>query len=76
MQLDHRQSAAILSFPRASARRVASAARRAEDFDGGRAANLAFMLLVLVLAGLWLAFPPAKLSEASPQSSPIEVTGH
>jgi hypothetical protein len=31
------------------------------DFDAGRLANLALLLVVLALAALWLAFPPAQL---------------
>jgi hypothetical protein len=60
MQLDQ-QSAVILSFPQMPATRTnakASAAR----VDGGRRTNLAFMLVVLALAALWLVFPPAQLT--------------
>jgi hypothetical protein len=73
MQLDHRQSAAILTFPRTPARRSASAERRGGNLDNGRAANLALMLIVFALAGLWLAFPPTQLSGASPRNVPIET---
>jgi hypothetical protein len=32
----------------------------------GRFANLALMLIVMTLAALWLAFPPAQLSSSPP----------
>jgi hypothetical protein len=75
MQLDHQQSAAILAFPRAPARQ-SGAARRREGLDNGRVANVALMLIVFALAGLWLAFPPAQLSVGSSQRAPIENSGH
>jgi hypothetical protein len=59
MQLD-RQSGVILSFPRAPRPKAVSEAS-GTDFDAGRLANLALLSVVLALAALWLAFPPAQL---------------
>ncbi|SDQ94411.1 hypothetical protein SAMN05444161_1138 [Rhizobiales bacterium GAS191] len=37
--------------------------------DTGRLANLAFMAIVLAIAALWLAFPPAQLTNSgAPQT--------
>ncbi len=75
MRLDHRQSAAILAFPQPS-RKADSVARKGERFDDGRVANLSLMLIVLALAALWLAFPPAQLSGGSAPGAPAENTEH
>jgi hypothetical protein len=75
MQLDHRQSAAILSFPQTRRRKAGNTAGRHEHADRGRVANLALMFIVLALAGLWLAFPPAQLSAGSTQEPSLQNTG-
>ena len=36
--------------------------RASTDFDAGRLANLALLAIVLLLASLWLVFPPVDLS--------------
>jgi hypothetical protein len=75
MQLEHRDSAAVLTFPRASAPPRDSAARQRKNADDSRVANLALMLVVLALVGLWLVFPPAQLSSEPAQSAPVEHSG-
>jgi hypothetical protein len=68
MRLDQ-QSAVILSFPRMAGAKTDAPAGQAR-LDRGRLTNLAFMLVVLALAGLWLVFPPAQLTatSAAPQA--------
>lgn len=39
--------------------------------EAGRVANLGLLLLVLILAALWLAFPPAQLSSSPPAGNKL-----
>ena len=75
MQLEHRDSAAVLTFPCTSVPQPDSATRQRENADDGQVANLALMLVVLALVGLWLVFPPAQLSPEPAQSARVEHSG-
>jgi len=63
MQPD-RRSAVIFPFARAALLGAGPKPARARS-NAGRVANIAFLLIVLALAALWLIFPPPQLTTSA-----------
>jgi hypothetical protein len=66
LRMRHEQRSAFAHGCRHLAGASVFAERNPAPHEIGRFANLGLLLLVLILAALWLAFPPAQLSSSPP----------